>query len=68
MENEPTYADIIQRLDQLEEKLEPLLDTWQDVAALGRSGRIIGRAILWSAGVVVGVMAAWSSLNGSVGG
>ena len=65
-DKKPTHADIIARLDSLEKKLEPILETWQDVAALGRSGRIIGRCIMWTAGLVVAVMAAWTAITGGL--
>lgn len=60
---EVTHAHILKRLDQLEDRLEPILDTWQDVAALSRSGRIVGRFILWTGGVVVAFMATWTALK-----
>jgi len=63
-ENEITHADIIKRLDSLEAKLEPMLATWEDVAALARSGRIVGRFILWTGGVVVAAMAIWTTITG----
>lgn len=63
-DEELTHADIIRRLDRLETKLEPVLETWQDVAALGRSGRIVGRLILWVGGLVVAVMATWNFVAG----
>lgn len=59
-----THAHIIKRIDRLEERLEPVLDTWEDVAALSRSGRIVGRIILWAGGVVVAAMAVWSVITG----
>ena len=61
---EVTHAHIIKRLDQLEDKLEPILETWQDVAALSRSGRIVGRFIIWTGGVVVAALAIWALLTG----
>ena len=64
---EPTHADLAERLDRIEKTLEPIADTWEDVAALGRSGRIVGRFILWTAGMVVAVMAAWNQLDGLFG-
>lgn len=62
--SEYSHADIIKRLDQLEEKLAPLFDAWTDVAALGRTGRIVGRAVMWTAAMVVSVMAAYTVLTG----
>ena len=61
--SEPTHADIINRLDRLEEKLAPILLTWQDCTAIGRGFRAAGRGILWVAALVVAVMAAWSAIN-----
>jgi tetrahydromethanopterin S-methyltransferase subunit G len=63
-DTEVTHAHIIKRLDQLEAKLEPIIDTWQDVAALSRSGRIVGRFIIWTGGVVVASLAIWNLIGG----
>lgn len=64
MENELTHADIIERLDRLEEKLEPIIFAWQDCTAIGRGFRTAGRGILWVAALVVAVMAAWTAVTG----
>ena len=66
-DSEITHAHIVERLDKLEAKLEPIIETWQDVAALGRSGRILGRFMLWSGGLVVAFLAVRSFLIGDWG-
>ena len=63
MENELTHADILKRLDILEANLAPIIFTWKELTSLGRGFRIIGRGILWSAGLVVIVMAAKTALE-----
>jgi hypothetical protein len=65
--NELTHADIIRRLDQLEEKLEPMFSAWSNINAMGISLRIVGRGVLWSAGLVVAVMAAYTAVTGGFG-
>jgi len=62
--SECSYADILKRLDVLEETLEPIINTWQDVAVLGRYTRIVFRSILWMASMVIALLAAWTALKG----
>lgn len=64
--NEITHAHIVERLEVLEDKLEPLIQTLQDIAVLGRFAGIVSRSVLWVAGLVVAVLAAWSALKGVV--
>jgi hypothetical protein len=63
MTDEVTHADIIRRLERIEERMEvedkklaPVFESYKDVAALGRSGRLVGRTILWIGGLVGAVM------------
>ncbi len=65
-DQEPTHADIVRRLDGIEETLAPIAETWQDVAAAGRIARIIVRSFMWAASMVVIVMAAWANLTGEL--
>ena len=61
---EVTHAHILKRLDRLEERLEPVFEiNWKDIAALSRSGRIIGHLILWTGGLVAALAATWAFLN-----
>jgi len=64
MSDEITHAYIVERLDALEERLDPLLEAWKDITILGRYARIVGRSIVWTASMVVVVMAAWTIING----
>lgn len=63
-ENDPiSHADLAERLERIEETLEPIAETWQEVVVLGRYTRIVFRSIVWTAGMVVVVMAAWNTVN-----
>ena len=57
-----SHSDIIKRLDTLETKLEPIISTWEDVAGIVRGWSLVARFILWTAGVVVLIMAAWNAV------
>jgi len=65
-DEELTHAHIIKRIDRLEERLEPILAGYEDVAALSRSGHIIGRIILWIGGVVAACAATYTILTGQL--
>ena len=65
-DQEPTHADIVKRLDGIEETLAPIAETWEGVVAAGRLTRIIFRSIMWTASLVVIVMAAWANLTGEL--
>lgn len=57
-----SHADLARRLDGIEATLEPIAETWQEMVIIGRYTRIVFRSVVWTAGMVVVVMAAWSTL------
>jgi len=66
MKNEFTHADIVRRLERIEEVLRPINATWQELATRGRLFGIAGRSVLWTAGLVISVMGAYTLINGAI--
>lgn len=62
-DDEVTHADLARRLDRIEETLSPIAETWEEVATIGKYTRIVFRSVMWTAGMVVAVMAAWNTLT-----
>lgn len=56
-EEEVTHQNILDKIDSLELKLEPVFEAWADVAAVGRVGRLATRITI-RLGAVTAALAA----------
>lgn len=70
--------DVIKRLDCMDRKIttltsefhnyreewNPMLETLNDVAAVGRVGRVMGKVIIWGGAVSAAIMAMYLSAKG----
>lgn len=55
---------IAETVNRIEKELEPIVEVYADIAAVGRVGRKIGNVIKWFGGVSLACAAMWAAIKG----
>jgi hypothetical protein len=62
-DSEVTHITIMAKLEEMEQKLEPIFEVWEDVAAVGRIGKLVRRIVIWGAPICAALAAGYHFIN-----
>lgn len=52
-----------QRADDLKKTVQPVVDIYKDIAAVGRAGRVIKSVVLWFGGISTALIIGWDHIK-----